>query len=177
MSDRKIGKEITAQGITFLAVFAALTCLATFISVPLPIGYFNLGDVFVVLSAWCLGPFAGAIAAGVGSAISDLLMGYAVYAPATLVIKAGMALTAYFVYLGFEKLLRRGGLIPRVLSATLCEGVMIGGYFLYECFVLGYGLGAVASVAGNCLQGGAAVVISTALIIPVKKGISKVVRK
>ena len=51
----------------------------------------------------------------------------------------------------------------RIIAATVAELVMVVGYFLYECFVLGYGLGALASVTGNCLQALAAVVISSVL--------------
>ena len=37
-------------------------------------------------------------AAGIGSMMADLFSGYAVYAPATFVIKALMALAAYLLY-------------------------------------------------------------------------------
>lgn len=50
-----------AKRLAFSAVFAALCCVATVvIVVPLPYGYFNLGDVFVLLAGWCLGPLYGA---------------------------------------------------------------------------------------------------------------------
>lgn len=52
-----------AKRLAFSAVFAALCCVATVvIVVPLPYGYFNLGDVFVLLAGWCLGPLYGAAA-------------------------------------------------------------------------------------------------------------------
>lgn len=174
LTDKK--RKITAQTIAFTAVFAALVCLATFVSVPLPFGYFNLGDIFVLLSSWCMGPVLGAVASGVGSALADILMGYVVYAPATLIIKAGIALAAYFSYVFLGKLLSKYELVPRAISALLGECVMVGGYFLYECFVLGYGVGAVASLPGNATQGVAAVVIATALIIPVRKQLGKILK-
>ena len=42
-----------AKRLTFTALFAALCCVATvIITIPLPAsGYFNTGDVFVLLSA------------------------------------------------------------------------------------------------------------------------------
>ena len=48
------------------ALFAALICVATmFIRVPSPVsGYINLGDGFVLLSAFLLGPSLGTAAAG-----------------------------------------------------------------------------------------------------------------
>ena len=58
----------------------ALTFVSTmFIRVPLVLGYINLGDAFVLLSVFILGPVYGTIAAGVGSALADLF-GYITYA-------------------------------------------------------------------------------------------------
>ena len=56
------------QKICFGALFAAIICVCTLISIPLPIGYFNLGDAAVLLSAWTLGPLYGVVAAAIGSA-------------------------------------------------------------------------------------------------------------
>ena len=74
-------------------VLMALACVATMvIQIPSPThGYMNLGDCVVLLSGCLLGPVYGAVAGGVGSALADLLSGYAVYVPGTLVIKAVMA--------------------------------------------------------------------------------------
>lgn len=151
--------------ICFTAIFAALCCVCTFISVPLPIGYFNLGDVFVLLSAWLLGPILGTVAAGVGTALADILMGFAVYAPATLIIKGLMALTAFGVYKLLKPLFKKSKLdfIPRALSAIAGESIMVMGYFFFEAVVLRYGMGATASIFGNCLQAVAGVVGSVCL--------------
>ena len=75
---------------------AALTAAAT-IAIPVPLpggGYANAGDVLVLLSAFVLGPGLGAAAAGVGSALADLILGYTIYAPGTLIIKAADAAAA-----------------------------------------------------------------------------------
>ena len=78
------------------AMLAALCCLATLVlQIPSPIGgYLNLGDGFVLASAFLLGPWYGALAAGIGSALADLLGGYVQYVPGTFVIKALMAAAA-----------------------------------------------------------------------------------
>ena len=88
--------------ITLAALFAALIYVATaFLMVPLPgSGYANFGDCFIILGALILGPVYGAAAAGIGSAISDLFLGYVIYAPATLVIKALMAVAAALLFKG-----------------------------------------------------------------------------
>ncbi|MBQ7299404.1 MAG: ECF transporter S component [Clostridia bacterium] len=133
------------------AVFAALTCAGTFVSVPLPIGYFNLGDIFVLCAAWMLGPILGASSAAVGSALADILMGFPIYAPGTFVIKGGIALTAALLLPLLAKIIKNTTAV-HLLAAICGEAVMVGGYFLYESVILGYGAGAAASLPGNTLQ-------------------------
>ena len=70
------------------ALFAALCSVATMlIHIPIPAtnGYINLGDGVVLLGAFLLGPVYGMAAGGLGSMLADLLLGYAAYAPGTLV--------------------------------------------------------------------------------------------
>lgn len=135
------------------AVFAAVICAVTaLISIPIPGGgYANPGDAFVLLGGLFLGPVYGALAAGIGSALADLLLGYAVYAPATALIKAGMAALAAFLFLRLKasRLHRPGALA----AAALCgEALMVAGYFGYECLLYGTG-GALPGLAGNGIQG------------------------
>ena len=87
-------KKIPTKKLVLTALFTALTMVATmFIRIPLPLGYVNLGDAFVLLSVFILGPILGTVAAGVGSTIADLF-GYITYAPGTLIIKTAMAIIA-----------------------------------------------------------------------------------
>ena len=68
---------------------AATTAVTMLISVPFPPtrGYLNLGDVMVMLSGLLFGAGVGGFAGGVGSALSDALLGYGYFAPLTLLIK------------------------------------------------------------------------------------------
>lgn len=73
------------------ALFTALVCVATMMIsmyVPGTKGFFNVGESMVYLSALLFGPYIGAFAGGVGSMLADLFLGYPIYAPATLIIKA-----------------------------------------------------------------------------------------
>ena len=158
-----------SKKLAFTALFAALCCVATVIVViPLPNGFFNVGDVFVLLSGWFLGPLYGGIAAAAGSALADIISGYAIYAPATAIIKGLCAVIAFFLYKLYKKLIKKGSLdfLPRIFSALVAEGVMVLGYFLFECALYGVA-GAALAVYGNLLQGacclGIAVAIGSAL--------------
>ena len=69
------------------------------IRIPTPLkGYINLGDAIVLLCAFLLPPSYAFFAAGIGSMLADIFSGYAVYAPATFIIKGLMALAAYFIF-------------------------------------------------------------------------------
>lgn len=140
------------------ALFAALVFVGTFyLHVTLPYGYFNFGDAFLLLAAWIVGGWYGAAAGGIGAAIADLALGYTMYAPVTLVLKALMALLAAVIA---HTAARRGkalGIAGLWLGAAAAELLMVGGYYVFEGCLYGFGA-ALASVPGNLLQGAAAVV-------------------
>ena len=87
------------------AMLASLTCVATMIiKIPTPLhGYANLGDCIVLLSAFLMPVSYGFCAAAIGSALADVLSGYAMYAPATFIIKGLMVIAVYFIYKQFAK--------------------------------------------------------------------------
>ena len=152
------------------SLMAALCCVATFIKLPIVTptgGYVNLGDIVIVLTAFLLSPVYAALAAGIGSMLADILMGYAQYAPGTLIIKALMALFAGLVLYAVKKAANKNKLLSIifiVVSALCAEAVMIGGYFLFEAYILGYGVaGALGSVLPNVFQGIAGVLGGTIL--------------
>lgn len=164
-------KQIRKMVLT--AMFAALACVATLvIQVPSfgPSGYVNLGDCIVLLSAWVLGGGAGAVAAGLGSGLADVLSGYAFYAPGTFVIKFLMAFAAALIVkamhgVSAEKKARGISLYAGYLvSAIAAEIIMILGYLFYEAVILGYGVAAAAAVVSNAIQGTMNIVIGMVMI-------------
>lgn len=83
-------KKISTQKLTLIAMFIALTTIATMvIQIPIPAtkGYLNIGDTLLICAGLLLGKTVGGIVGGIGSAMADLLSGYAFYAPITLVVK------------------------------------------------------------------------------------------
>ncbi len=144
------------------AMFASLVCVATMIiKIPSPLhGYVNLGDCIVLLAAWVLSPVSAFFAAAVGSALADIFSGYAVYAPATFVIKGLMALAAYFVYKLLAKKMPK--LPSRILAGLVAEAVMIGGYLAFESFLYGF-VPSLANVPANAVQGAAGIIFGVLL--------------
>jgi len=118
------------------AVIAALTALTAvttmLVRVPIPAtnGYFNIGDVFIILAGLWLGPRAGFIAGAFGSAIADAI-GFPVYIPATFIVK------------GFEGWITgiiarnsaSNSLVQPVTAALVGGFCMVAGYYLFEAFI------------------------------------------
>ena len=104
------------------------------IRIPTPTqGYIHLGDGMVLLCGALLGPGLGALAAGIGSMLSDLFAGYMSYVPGTFVIKALTAMVGGWLYLRLSAGADRRAVPVRVvLSGIPAEAVMVIGYFLYE---------------------------------------------
>jgi uncharacterized membrane protein len=153
--------EKNLRKLVFTALFAALTCVATMV-IKVPTvgtnGYVNIGDTIVLLCAWFIGGVYGGLAAGIGSALADLLSGYGSYVPGTFVIKFLMAIAAYAVYVALKKININKAVIY-VVSGITAEIIMIAGYFLYESTLLGYGLAAAPSIGSNAIQGGTCLVL------------------
>lgn len=126
----------TTVFISLLAILTALTVVATVVlRIPFPNtgGYFNLGDVLVMISGFLLGPLGGFIAGGGGSAIADLILAPA-FAPITLIAKG---LEGMCVGLLSSKTLRETRLgIWDVAGVVLASCVMMLGYLIGEIAIL-----------------------------------------
>lgn len=149
--------------IVIASMLAALICVATMIiKIPSPLkGYINLGDGFVLLAGWLLSPFYGFLSAGIGSALADILSGYATYAPATFIIKGLMAVITYF---GFKLLHNKtGNLLSIIISGIVAEVIMILGYFIFEGFLYGF-IPSIVNIPASAIQGIAGLLIGTLLI-------------
>ena len=161
-------KDNTTKKIVFAALLAALACVATMIiKIPTPLGgYIHAGDAVVVLAGFLLGPVWGALAAGLGSGLADVISGYVLYAPGTFGIKAVVALLAGWI-IG-TKLIKNE--FAKALVAGIIGGVvMVGGYMLYEAVFMGFGVGAAANIPMNCIQGAFGAVAGAALYIALSK--------
>ncbi len=140
-------RQWTSVRIVVLAATMALTAVLTAL-VRVPIaptkGYIHLGDVGVYFAAFAFGPVVGLLAGGIGTAIADVTLGLAHWAPLSLLIHGLQGLLAG--ELGYRAGARRQG-----LAWGLGAVAMIGGYFLAE--VVLYGMGAaLVEVLPNAIQ-------------------------
>lgn len=135
-------KKLTMAGV----LAAAIVLLTSVVSIPMPggFGYINLGDAGVLLAGALLGGGWGALCAGAASALSDILLGWSIYAPATFLIKGAVALVAGILFNRSAKKLRYGFFYLAALIVPV-------GYFLYETILYGTAT-AIPNVAFNTLQ-------------------------
>ena len=142
---------------------ASMVCVATMIiKIPSPMkGYLNIGDCIVLLCGWLLAPGYGFVAAGLGSALADMLSGYVVYAPATFLIKGSMAL---IVFACFKLMNKHIGKLPsQIIGAVLSEIVMVLGYFVFEGFMYGF-VPSCVNIPANSVQGALGLILGIVLV-------------
>ncbi|MEG0371817.1 MAG: ECF transporter S component [Clostridium sp.] len=161
----KIG---STKSLIFTALGIAIVAVCTMIiKLPVPAtgGYINFGDTMVFTFAILLGRKKGAVIGGIGSCLADLLMGYMIFAPATLVIKG---IEGFICGLLYEKISKRNNSIGIVVGSIVAGTFMVGGYFIYETLIFSFEAASI-SIVGNIIQGVVSVVISVPVSIMIKK--------
>ena len=162
--------KIRTQDLALIALFIALCTVSTMlIRIPLPTsGYANLGDAIVLLAGWILGPIYGALAAGLGTALADLI-GYPIYAPATFIIKFAVAFFASKLISRYESL----SFVHLCVIGLMCELIMLVGYYIYDAILLGNILSPALNLPGNIMQA----VIGTLVAAFLYRHLSRFIKK
>lgn len=157
-----------------------MMCLVTvatmFIKIPVVVtqGYVHLGDSMIFLSILVLGRKNGTIAAGVGSALGDILGGYAFWAPWTLIVKS---LMAFIMGTFIENAEKNGRLVNKNSKLSLIEIVgmllagveMTVGYYIVESVMYGNMVTPLMSIPWNVGQFVVGIVIASAIAIALMK--------
>lgn len=152
------------------SLFAALICIVTIVvRIPVPLmwsgAYINAGDSIIYAAGVVLGGPWAAAAAGIGSALADLLTGSSAYAPGTLIIKALMGLLV-----GVAAYKKPNWLLYMGVMAASALWMMVG-YTVYEFFVFA-GMNitvAAASIPSNLVQAVGGVIIGLPLAMLVRR--------
>lgn len=163
--NNQLKKSFPLRKLTVAAVFAALITILTTISIPIPggHGYVHLGDSMIYACAWAVGGPIGGVAAAIGSALADVLLGWSQYALATLVIKFFMGYICFRLMKAFAY--KAAGNIFAMVIASL---IMVAGYCSFEYLLSGRG-GAVAALAPNLIQAAGGVGLGAVLILALDK--------
>lgn len=158
-----------------MAMIVVATMLIV-IPTPFTNGYIHLGDAVIFLSVLILGWKRGAVAAGVGSALADLLVGYAVWAPWTLVIKGAMgAVMGLFILKAMQKPGKSilGVPVYQLFGMILAGIFMAAGYFIAGGVIYGNYIASAMGIPWNIVQFGVGLVIASILAAALYKTSAK----
>lgn len=136
-------------------MFAAAVAIATMvISIPVGPGYLNFGEIVIYTAAFLFGSIVGGLAGGIGAAAADLILGFAVWSPITLVAKG---LEGFVVGRVSGKSIK-----SKLLGILLGAPIMIAGYVLATWYLYGYPAAIFSELPIDILQAG----LGAAVAIP-----------
>jgi len=166
-SNSSTGLHIRA--IIQMGLLSALTFVAAW-AIHIPYGnggVIHLGDSMIFLTAVVFGRKYAAVSGAIGMSMFDILSGFSVWAPYTLVIKAGMGLIAgSLANMGGSK----GSSTVKNAVGMLLAGVwMIFGYYVAEAIITWNITQPVFGILGNIIQFGAGAAIAFVIIAAIKK--------
>ena len=152
---KNIGTARLARAGLFTALIVICTAVTKF-STPFG-GYVHLGDGPVVMSGLVLGIF-GAVPAAIGSALSDFLAGFPLFAGFSAVIKGVMAYMAGRFLAGEKRITPRNAAIMTALFIWMIAGYFAANWAIYSLEIAVWALG------GDAIQAAAGIAISFAFI-------------
>ena len=145
------GTTVSRPSMAYMVAAAAvMTAVVTVFTAAVQIrnpasgGYFNLSDVAVIFTALAFGPKVALVAGGLGAAISDLLLGYAQFAPLSLIAHGGEGFIAGWIA---QRMWNWG--IPAWLAGVVW---MMAAYFVGELLILGSAEAIADLVGTNWIQ-------------------------
>lgn len=159
-SSRVKSLAITAICLVLVYVFTAV------VNIRLPFapngGLVHLGNVPLFVAAILFGKRTGMIAGGIGMGLFDLLSGWTLWAPFTLVIVGCMGFVVGAIT---EKRKNMGFIILALIAAC---AIKIVGYYFAEVVIYGNWVVPFTSIPGNLIQIGVAAVITLIIIKPLQ---------
>lgn len=175
ITDNGVKAESPAKQIAVDAMFVALTLVFTAcINIQIPSfsgagGLIHLGNVPLFIAAMVYGKRTGALAGALGMGLFDLLSGWAMWAPCTVITCGFMG----FVVGAICK--KKKTIAVRLVAVVAALAIKLLGYFIFESFIMGNGAAAAfKSVPGNVVQVMVAAIIVFIIISPLERGIRSV---
>lgn len=153
------------KALTKMAMMAALVFVSIYlIKIPVPNGYTHLGDCMIFLGVILLGKKRGALAGGVGAALSDLLAGYMHWVLPTLVIKF---LMAFIMGLFMDQVMPRAkwNWLIGAIAGGMVQCVL---YTAMDCVMFGVAYG-IAGIPSIMIQTSNGIIFLSVLLAVLKK--------
>lgn len=138
--EKRNDRNPKAREVALIALGIALVFVSTrVIQIPIPLGYAHLGNAMILLVAILLGPKAGALAGGLGSALADLTS-FPAWTIPTLIIKTLMGwICGKIAWKGSrpDRHFNRIGSFSVFLAAAISTMEMIAGYVIAGAVMYG----------------------------------------
>ena len=154
------------------SMLIALVFVATLLlNIKLPItangGLVHLGTAMLFIAAFLFGPKKAAIAGAIGMGLFDLVSGWTLWAPFTIVARG---LQGYIVGKIAWSNGRNGNSVAfNLLGAIVSVPVMLAVYYLCEGILYSNWIAPVASIPGNILQNVVGILVAIPVCIALKK--------
>ena len=152
--------NIKTRNIAYGALFIAIVTGFTFINIPIfpQGGLLHLGYIALFPIAVVFGKRYGLIAGAFGMALFDVLSQWFAWAPATFIIVGIVGYVVGFIADGGSSYLRI------VVALIVGSIISVSGYFVFNAFIMGFGVpSALTSAGGDSLK----LVVSVIVSIPV----------
>ncbi len=149
-------KDIVINALFIAIIFVA----AKIINIPTAYGgVINMADSVILslslVSTLQMATFNSAAA----PFLAELFSPYAIYAPATLIIKGLMGFISHFI---FYKTSFKSQQLRMIISFTCAELIMIIGYFIYQAYILQFGvIIAGLDIINNLIQASVSILAAT----------------
>ena len=165
------GKRLDPRLLAITAVMIAVVFVLTrVIQIPTPAkGYIHLGDAGVFFSAFAFGPFAGAIAGGLGTALADAAGGYPQWAIFSFLIHGSQGWVAGWLY-------RRWPTTWGLIASAIVGGAIVVVGYLFAGMILSGVAAALAEVPLNIIQVSAGAVVAIPLYLAVRQAYPPITR-
>ena len=153
------------------AILAALVFVATvFINIKLPIGQgglIHLGTAMLFIAAILFGPKKGGLAGAIGMGLFDLVGGWLIWAPTTIIARALQGIIVGKIAWSNGHKGDHIGL--NILGALISMPVMIGIYYIGQAIMFNSWVAPLASIPGDIIQNAVGLLIAIPVCIVLKK--------
>lgn len=153
------------------AILAALVFVATmFMNIKLPFGQgglIHLGTSMLFIAAILFGPKKGALVGAIGMGLFDIVGGWLIWAPTTIIARALQG--AIVGKIAWSKGHRGDNIGLNILGAVVSMPVMIGVYYIGQAIMFKSWIAPMASIPGDIIQNVVGLLIAIPVCIVLKK--------
>lgn len=146
--------KFNVKDIVYVGIVSGLVLVATFINFRLPFvsqgGLVHFGTAVSIIAILVFRTKIGMLAGAIGMGVFDIIGGYLVWAPATII--ARLLLGFIFGKIAFCKNSEGNSILLNIIGLIIGGFVMILTYYLYEALIFSNWIVALSSVPGDVLQ-------------------------